>query len=94
MKLRKVRAVNIPGKWKFLSAEWTIQEIPGLYLYKAYSPMGDAGHSGWVFALHSGTEYYSDNTSEANHVYQLLQEQEFPTRRQALQAAEIALLTL
>lgn len=94
MKLRKVRSVEIRGGWKFLSAEWTVQEIPGLYLYKAHSSEEKVGGSGWVFALHSGTEYYSDNTSKANHVYQLLQEQEFPTRHQALQAAEMALLTL
>ena len=92
MKLRKVRAVEIHGGWKFLSAEWTIQEIPGLYLYKACAPTEQQKKCGWVFALHSGSEYYSDDLSLAKQVYYQLSEQEFPTRLQALEAAEMALL--
>ena len=82
---------SILQRW---SATWEVVEYPGLFLGKSKS--SDAKHAAWSFWCRGG--YSSDEQvlaeiKQALALFPHLEGQAFATRREALQALEMVLIT-
>lgn len=79
MALFRLSKTTVKGKWP--SAIWEIVDYPTLVVYQNYRQ--------WHLSLLGITE---DAVPEAQRAMQKLEKQVFATRREALQALEVALL--
>ena len=88
MKVTKVLNALCPGALRLgnLSAVWECRDLPGIWVRQTEIVSG--GSSWKVFA--SPNQVQQDNTT--NHIIQQLENQRFTTRREALQAVQIAWL--
>ena len=94
MKLCKTRPVQLPDhpEMTFLSAEWWIKDIPGLFLSRCYIPEGNSGQNAWRLILYRGSP--GDDLYPAEDIYRRLEGHWFSTRREALKAVEMTMLML
>lgn len=88
MKLRKVYPAQ-RGPGYRTSAWWEFEDYPGLFIQQESKQQarenGRGGRPGWEF---------DHDYQEQTELYEMLKNQVFPTRREALQALEGALLII
>lgn len=76
-----MRLIRRCARGAFPSAVWTLAEYPSLYLTRG-------NHSDWPQGWH--LYYMIPVPPDQQRIYDLLQDQSFPTRREALQAVRVA----
>jgi len=88
--ITKHRPVQIAGA-KFLSAEWEIQGLPGLYMRRNYDNYENQADTSWAFSLMASFNNEKPPSSYVERVFCQIKEQRYPTRIQALQALEMVI---